>query len=435
MYLCLHYFRWEHFDPTSRAFDPAPARAIAERIVRPLIDARPWKDPLEADPRQTQCEHDLDLALVAHYGPWVAGWNWARTEHDGGGPVSAWCCARDSILPKDEGADATFERVARAVSEWCGFLRKVSRLQAAIRKKVPALPIEDAIERAAVRYVPFVLEHTGAGERWYETFQIVFGWHLHALGFDDDARIRDTIRAIVNDRFQSFVEPSDAVVADVSIRLGLSGPELQAPRPMLPDALSRWLSHRARAQERRRYCRNGPVAFDGHRAFIDARDRARSLERSQRMHDALTRIREAAGEPLTWALLRDAQRRVLSDDDVDFRRGDAFAKGGRERYGLSATTRADFERHLAAANDRSIGPLARAARVYLDVCFFHPFPDGNARAARLALDHVLTSEGLALHLAEPLFQFPYYADDLFVIGRIEHLLDHIVGPRGDGASM
>jgi Fic/DOC family len=30
------------------------------------------------------------------------------------------------------------------------------------------------------------------------------------------------------------------------------------------------------------------------------------------------------------------------------------------------------------------------ARVPFDVCFYHPFPDGNARAARLALDHVLT---------------------------------------------
>ncbi|WP_311774568.1 Fic family protein [Streptomyces sp. AK010] len=39
---------------------------------------------------------------------------------------------------------------------------------------------------------------------------------------------------------------------------------------------------------------------------------------------------------------------------------------------------------------------ARAARAYLDVCFFHPFDDGNARSAFLALIFVLAREGIAL---------------------------------------
>ncbi|MET7621918.1 hypothetical protein [Streptomyces sp. NPDC005408] len=33
---------------------------------------------------------------------------------------------------------------------------------------------------------------------------------------------------------------------------------------------------------------------------------------------------------------------------------------------------------------------------YLDVCFFHPFGDGNARSAFLALIFVLDREGVAL---------------------------------------
>ncbi|MFO0714120.1 MAG: Fic family protein [Sandaracinus sp.] len=60
---------------------------------------------------------------------------------------------------------------------------------------------------------------------------------------------------------------------------------------------------------------------------------------------------------------------------------------------------------------RTARPLVRAARVYLDVCFFHPFEDGNARAARLALDHVLTCAGLALHAAGPVFAPARGADD------------------------
>ncbi|MGW6646680.1 Fic family protein [Streptomyces iakyrus] len=44
---------------------------------------------------------------------------------------------------------------------------------------------------------------------------------------------------------------------------------------------------------------------------------------------------------------------------------------------------------------------ARAARVYLDVCFFHPFDDGNARAAFLTLVFVLAREGIALDRVSP----------------------------------
>ncbi|MFE9727345.1 hypothetical protein ACFYQ5_28065 [Streptomyces sp. NPDC005794] len=39
----------------------------------------------------------------------------------------------------------------------------------------------------------------------------------------------------------------------------------------------------------------------------------------------------------------------------------------------------------------------RAARACLDVCFFHPFDDGNASSAFLALLFVLAREGVALN--------------------------------------
>jgi prophage maintenance system killer protein len=34
--------------------------------------------------------------------------------------------------------------------------------------------------------------------------------------------------------------------------------------------------------------------------------------------------------------------------------------------------------------------------IYLDVCFFHPFDDGNARSAFLAALFVLVREGIVL---------------------------------------
>jgi len=73
--------------------------------------------------------------------------------------------------------------------------------------------------------------------------------------------------------------------------------------------------------------------------------------------------------------------------------------------------------------------VVRAARVFLDVCFFHPFDDGNARAARLALDHVLTSAGLALHAAAPAFVVPRAAGDIEGTLAFVRTLEQLVGLR------
>src|SRR5262249_24963643 len=102
---------------------------------------------------------------------------------------------------------------------------------------------------------------------------------------------------------------------------------------------------------------------------------------------------------------------------------------GRERYGLSDHALRDFERCLAEANEAGAFVLHAAALVYLDVCFFHPFEDGNARAARLALDYVLTRAGLALHVAEPVFAIPRWADDEYCVVSLAALLDRFVGQR------
>lgn len=50
-----------------------------------------------------------------------------------------------------------------------------------------------------------------------------------------------------------------------------------------------------------------------------------------------------------------------------------------------------------------VSPPSPKRRIYLDLCFFHPFPDGNVPGARLALDHTLTRANLSLLTATPLF--------------------------------
>ncbi|TXS48291.1 hypothetical protein EAO77_31045 [Streptomyces sp. t39] len=125
---------------------------------------------------------------------------------------------------------------------------------------------------------------------------------------------------------------------------------------------------------------------------------------------ALAREDAARRTPLDFAVLAGWQREVLAATEAPFRVSDAYAKGGRERYGLTPHTRADFDSCLRETTDPHIPLAARAARAYLDVAFFHPFADGNARAALLTLVHVLAREGVVLREVGPL-QTTRYADD------------------------
>ncbi|MGW2892655.1 hypothetical protein ACWDDN_46660 [Streptomyces griseoruber] len=71
-------------------------------------------------------------------------------------------------------------------------------------------------------------------------------------------------------------------------------------------------------------------------------------------------------------------------------------------------TRADFASCLPT--DQDFPPAARAARVYLDVAFFHPIADDNARAALLALVRFLAWEDIVL-LEVGTLQTNHYVDD------------------------
>ncbi|MFE9029487.1 Fic family protein, partial [Streptomyces iakyrus] len=91
-----------------------------------------------------------------------------------------------------------------------------------------------------------------------------------------------------------------------------------------------------------------------------------------------------------------------------------LTKDGRERYGIGPGIRARLDACLAeSARDaaRHLPLTARAARAYLDVCFFHPFDDGNARAAFLTLVFVLDREGIALDGVSLLRRIAFSADE------------------------
>ena len=63
------------------------------------------------------------------------------------------------------------------------------------------------------------------------------------------------------------------------------------------------------------------------------------------------------------------------------------------------------------------------------VCFSHPFADGNARAARLTLDYVLTSEGLALNSIEPVIVVSRAANDANGAWCLAYVIEQLLGSR------
>ncbi|MFJ9634708.1 Fic family protein [Streptomyces sp. NPDC101175] len=155
-----------------------------------------------------------------------------------------------------------------------------------------------------------------------------------------------------------------------------------------------------------------PPGRDGFRSWCEGPVRRRDPVRAERLLAAHNLAREDAvrQSPLNFALLAGWQRQVLAVPEAPLRVGDACGKGGRERYGLTPHTQADFDSCLNETTDPDIPLAARAARAYLDVAFFHPFTDGNARAALLTLVHVLVREDIVLPEVGPL-QTTRYADD------------------------
>ena len=418
--------RWRDVDPHGRHFDPSRAKEIARRLVTEAAAAAPVdRDRLEAA---------IDRALLAEYGAWAAGWNWAASEPGGGGPVTGWCCPRDSLLRKgEEGPEpqTTIDRVVAALENWQAFLSQMDAAFASIHEATREEPLARAAEHAAARLLPLIIGRTGAEDAWYATFGKVLLWYLEARGVAPD-RIAGVVHETISGRFESWTAPEPPLAQATCEALGeaVAAAAGDGTGAVSHAGLAEWLAIRDKAfanppgqRERAR------VYADGHRRYIEGPERARDPERARRMATALESARAAArrGKPLDFGALAAFQQMVLGVPKAAFRARDAFAKGGRERYALDADTQEVFERCLAEAGDPSVPVAVRAAKVYLDVCFFHPFDDGNARAARIALDYVVTSERLTLHAIEPVIILSRAADDADGAWCLARVLEMLLG--------
>lgn len=409
--LAPRFLTWDDVDPVRHRFDSAsarqvvhslgPARRVPHRPDMPFGDpamsawswdeGKPWADA-------------MSQALAEHYGRWTVGWRWAHDEGDfDGGPVGNWCCPRDSITTEKE----TLARVVAALREWREWLESLAGWFDAYPLNLTEVEDQRILwERAARNLILQVTDRTGCGSAWYGHCHQVLTWFLSRWGVAPDLA-RELVDEAIGGRFESWTGPDPVLVEDVAERLALSlRPDdgARSPGPV-PDHLERWLQVRELVPwpEVSQGGRDEPVApsRDGAAQDIRAFDGALDPARARGLLAALQLVRADAARSasLDFELIQRWQQHVLGTPKPPFRHLPAFAKGGRERYGITPDTRARLDACLAQSAPDAERPLsltARAARAYLDVCFFHPFDDGNARSAFLALVFVLAREGIAL---------------------------------------
>ncbi len=426
--MLLSRLAWADVAPSSTSLDLARAERVVSEVARMAAGGDLTRRTFAPGWNPHALHAAIDQALIEAIGPWATGFSCSCND---GGIVRAYCCASHSVLPKgDADARGTVARVLAALTEWHTFLVSLEETFDVLHTSSGAMPIERAVERAASELVLCVLARNDASDAWYRTFGVLLTWYLESAGHAR-AEVAEVVERVCEGRFASWVAPSSTARAEAASELGLEvaiAHDRVTSSADTPDALARWRAIRETAFANAGYVLTLPVAWDAHRRFIDGPETARDPARARRMSAALDacRARADTNAPLTFELCAKWQAIVLGEP-AGFRTGEAFAKAGRERYALDASTQQRFSHWLTQADDLATPIHVRAARVYLDVCFTHPFDDGNAREARLALDYVLAREGFVLRAVAPIFLLARDAADQGAARALAHLVGAYAG--------
>jgi Fic/DOC family protein len=421
------HLTWADVDPARHSFDSGSAGHVV-RSLGPARHVPQRPDVSVADPAMGAWVSNegrlwtdaMTHALIEHYGYWAVGWRWAHDEGEiGGGPVGNWCCPRDSIGTPRE----TLARVAAALCEWREWLEHLAGWFERYPLDLAAVADQRIWwERTARNLILQVVDRTGCGSGWHGHCSQVLRWFLSRWNVAPDPA-GELVNEAIGGRFRSWVGPDTVLVDDIAERLALSLRASDGARPAepAPDHLQRWLAVREVVPWQQIPDRDVDIplipARDGAVLDIHGFDAAVDAARAEGLLAALSLARADAARraPLDFELLRRWQQHVLATAaPPEFRTLPAFAKGGRERYGISPESRDRLDACLAQSAVNGGSPLpvtARAARAYLDVCFFHPFEDGNARAAFLVLVFVLAREDIVLDGVSLLRRTSFHAGD------------------------
>ncbi|WP_436532631.1 Fic family protein [Actinoplanes sp. HUAS TT8] len=443
--MTINTLTWADVDPDRHPFDP---RTVLD-VVRAVAPSDGVPPPYRYVPRQLfdaaaedarwKWQGEMTDGLVEHYGSWADGWTAQMAGRTADGAlVSRWSGARDSITTPEETLDA----VAGALLDWRTFLEDLAEIFARhLPLPTDAREVVAAWEATVASLVAAVAARSGADEHWFPMCALTLKWFLAVAevpGENRDALVDDAIGG----RFFSYVSPLGSEVADTAESLAamLTGitpapddawPDIwpqdwpsrrsteiptaeRAPRiwpPAAPDALTAWRRIRQEARwEDAVEDVTGPVRTtrDGVAEHFATRKHG-----AGRVLAALELVREDAvdGAALTFERLERWQREVLGVTAALFRTTTAWARAGQERYGYRDELPDAFSACLADADDPAVPVPARAARVFLDVLHFHPFSDGNARSAALALYFVLAREEVVLDRAAALLMTRWPASD------------------------
>jgi hypothetical protein len=430
----LNTLRFVDVDPRARVVDDDAVRAIVSRVIAAAVGGSLESTTFAHGWHHNALGAAIEQALAEALGPWCTAFTWTASEMGDGGPLRSYCCHMHSLLAEgDVNALASVERVVASVREWHAYLASLTKTFELIYARSSALSLSRHVEHAAAALLPLVIEATQTTDAWYRTFATILTWYLEFAG-TPRALVESAIRKVSSGLFQSWCEPSAELQVTASKALGdriekevqKSG-KLQSAGDAL-HAVQVWRETRKNAWENPIETALVPIVWDGHASFIRSVDAKRAPERALRLMTALDQCRKdaAEGKALTFALLASWQSLVL-DESALFRSTDAYAKDGSERYERAASAETMFEAWLAEANDLKAPLHVRAARVYLDTCFMHPFVDGNARAARLVLDFVLYREKQQLRLVQPVFMLSRAPDDVRGAGHLAWVIGQLAG--------
>ncbi|MEU8329052.1 Fic family protein [Micromonospora sp. NPDC048839] len=460
------WLTWPEVDPARHPFDPTGVLDVVRSLAPPVPPPPRWEGSVSIGRSDAErWRETVSHALVDHYGRWANGWCWSQGEGDyDGGPGTEWCCVSHSISSPEE----TLALVAGSLVQWRAWLEDLAER---FDRFLP-LPNPDespdalvvAWDVAVAQLVNLTVGRTSSDSGWYGHCKQVLSWFLVAAGLPED-RHSTLIDDAIGGRFRSWVQPSAADVADVAERLAQqlvaqSGVDLppayvhatdewpdtwpqgwpssrtatrstrgrdeRRPEGRRPDDLETWQAVRAQvdwgtASEPV----SGPVGTGEDAIAEHAASRPTGGPQLAAAVDQAGRA-AAAGGPLGFALLAQWQGTLLGVPEPAFRDGPAWAKGGRERYYWHADLPSRFEACLLEATEDDLPLPSRAARVYLDVAFFHPFDDGNARSAMLALYFVLAREGVILDRAAPLLRTVRQAHDKYGAAGLAKLVELLI---------
>lgn len=373
-----------------------------------------------------ETERVLTHALLDRFGLWIAGWNWAASEPGGGGPITSWCCGDDSIRGAGETDDEpTVARVVGSILEWIDFIAALSNRFEELQGELEGLKLAETTERAASSLLPWILQQTEATDAWYATFSSTLSWFLQSQGHASEAALQ-AVHEVASGVFDSWIIPSSDQNEQACADLGKAVGAAPADDDDI-DVLAVWERQRKKVHGYELASwEKGPAIADAHREYVQRVDRARCELRADGLLAALDNARAWAqtSAPLMFEDISSWQEHILVESRPAFRT--TPARRGHNTYGFDTSVPKRFNRCLKEALDPSEHWSARAARLYLDVCFFHPFEDGNARAARVVLDAVLMREGLTLLSITPLVLLRRSAMDPNAVARLAVLLESLV---------